>query len=216
MLHKCKEWRKLSVSLLLSIAQAQESQKGRCTSLAAAGHSAALVAVAGSGLSLVSTGPAHHRTWWRQVSSCFCDIVRTSPRFLPSILPLSSRVSVFAFCGQRVQLEKTADCCCRLICKRSGTYLHFVIPVKGIIYILYLTRDLFSNNLTWENVLRFCFMCMKLSYSSAICFSRIIFLGPQLLRSRHHLYPLKAKRKQNLLSPRKRKHLPCCSAVMRR
>lgn len=133
-LHKCKEWRKLCVSLLLSIAQAWDLQKGRCTSLAAAGRRAALVAVAGSGPSLVSMGPAHQRTWWRQVSSYFCDIVRTSPCSLPSILPLSSRVSVFAFCGQRVQLEKTADCCCRLICKKWDLFAFCNCPQRHYIY----------------------------------------------------------------------------------
>ncbi|XP_063637859.1 WASH complex subunit 2A-like isoform X7 [Pan troglodytes] len=43
----------------------------------------------------------------------------------------------------------------------------------------------------------------------------IIFLGVQLLRSRHCLYKLREKRKQKPPSSPKRKHLPCCSAVMR-
>jgi hypothetical protein len=59
---------------------------------------------------------------------------------------------------------------------------------------------------------------MKLSYLSipVIYSSRIIFLGLGLwLLSRHHLYKLTVKRKQNPWSNPKRKHLPC-SAVTRR
>jgi hypothetical protein len=58
--------------------------------------------------------------------------------------------------------------------------------------------------------------CWYVLYCPTICSFRTVFLGVQQLRSRLHLYNLRVKRKQSLPSSPQRRHLPCCSAVMRR
>lgn len=146
--------------------------------------------------------------------------VTLSSRYPPpapsQVSPLRVRRYLFPFSRWRVQLQKIVDCCCRVRNKKWDLLAFWFFPPKGVMYILYLTRD-YPLTIWREGMSSvFCFMRMKLSYSSAICFSRIIFLGLHLLRSRRHLCWLRPRRKPSPLSRPKRRCLHCCSAVTRR